>query len=297
MSRVLSYDIGGTKTKIVYYTEDGLVIDEIEVASCHILQIDTDIIKYRLAQGLLLLNGYNDVVIILGFAGYGSNLTIRRKIELICEEVFFGYKYLLFNDAKLALENSLQGKDGILVISGTGSIGLAKKNGIEYRCGGFGYLLGDEGSGYSIGLSALKYVCLMEDGRMEKDELYRKILSFGNWKNAYELMGFVYSDDVRNKIASFSKIVGELFIAGNKTSFLIVNNAANDIANIINHLLCHFSDDNYVLASGVGGIFFNLPTFSELVKLELDSKIKWLPINNNINYGGYLLAQKNKTNL
>lgn len=292
MSRVLSYDIGGTKTKIVYYSEHGLVIDEIEVGSCHIFQTDIDIIKYRLAQGLHLLNGYSDVCIVLGFAGYGSNKNLRQKIELICDEVFFGYKYLLFNDARLALENSLKGNDGILAIAGTGSIGLAKKGEVVYRCGGFGYLLGDEGSGYSIGLSALRSVCLMEDGRMKKTDLYKRLLSCGNWENAYDLMDYIYSDEARSRIASFSKIVGELCVEGESVSLLIAENAASEIANIINHLASLFVGDEFVLASGVGGIFFNFFGFSDMVQVKLDSRIKWLPIDSNINYGGYLLAKK-----
>lgn len=296
MSRVLSYDVGGTKTRIVYYDENGLVINEIEVGSCHILQVEDDLIKYRLRKGLELLNGYRNVSIVLGFAGYGSNLKIRQQIELICEEVFFEYEYLIFNDAELALENSLSGRDGILVISGTGSIGLARNDSKIYRCGGFGYLLGDEGSGYSIGLSALKSVCLMEDGRLQKTELYNRVLSFGNWKNAYDMIDYVHSDDVRNRIAGFSKIVGELCARGESVSCLIVNKAANDIAEIINYLLKYFDGCGDVLASGVGGIFFNFLNFSDLVKRCLDTRVKWLCVDNNINYGGYLLAKKNINN-
>lgn len=291
MNRVLSFDIGGTKTGVAYYDELGNLIGSLELGSCHILQVDEDLIKFRLNKGLELLDGCVDVFIVLGWAGYGSNLEMRKKIELLCAEIFFGYRYLLVNDAELALESALGGDDGILVIAGTGSIGLAKKNDQIYRCGGFGYLLGDEGSGYSIGLQALKSVCLMEDNRLPKSALYRCVLAFGDWKNAYDMLGYIYNNsDIRGRIAGFSKIVGDLFVQGDEYCGSLIDNAAAEIAAMVNHLLMHFS--GRVCASGVGGIFNNLSGFSELVIKKLDKRIDWHKADHDINYGGYLLAKK-----
>ncbi len=50
----------------------------------------------------------------------------------------------------------LKGKDGILTIGGTGAICLGKKGEVYEYSGGWGHILGDAGSGYWIGLQALK---------------------------------------------------------------------------------------------------------------------------------------------
>ncbi|WP_443110729.1 BadF/BadG/BcrA/BcrD ATPase family protein [Caloramator sp. mosi_1] len=50
----------------------------------------------------------------------------------------------------------MKGEDGIITISGTGSISVGKKENEIMRAGGWGHILGDEGSGYHISLKALK---------------------------------------------------------------------------------------------------------------------------------------------
>lgn len=82
----------------------------------------------------------------LGIAGseVGDNAkiikdTIKNELKTDC---------VLMNDAEIALKAMLRGNDGILTIAGTGSIAFGVKNNSSVRCGGWGNLLGDEGSGY-----------------------------------------------------------------------------------------------------------------------------------------------------
>ena len=69
-----------------------------------------------------------------------------------------GYKArcLVVNDALVALEAGAPDQPGVVVISGTGSIAYGRnREGEAARAGGWGYVLGDEGSGYWIGRAAL----------------------------------------------------------------------------------------------------------------------------------------------
>lgn len=69
------------------------------------------------------------------------------------------------HDAHVALEGALEGGSGLVVTAGTGSIVLARtEEGSFIRAGGWGYLLGDEGSGYAIGLEGLRAVAQALDG-------------------------------------------------------------------------------------------------------------------------------------
>ncbi|WP_176222283.1 N-acetylglucosamine kinase [Tuberibacillus sp. Marseille-P3662] len=85
-----------------------------------------------------------------------------------------------FSDVYVALRGSLKPNDeaGILVISGTGSnaIGLTN-NGEIYRSGGWGHILGDEGSGYQIGLRALNKICRAYDLRDQPTLLSAMIIN------------------------------------------------------------------------------------------------------------------------
>src|SRR5205085_2541267 len=68
----------------------------------------------------------------------------------------------VLTDAELALR-LLKG-NGMVLISGTGSICFAEKNGVRQRVGGLGRILGDEGSGYQIGLQAIRAALAEEFG-------------------------------------------------------------------------------------------------------------------------------------
>ena len=72
-----------------------------------------------------------------------------------------GYKarVVVVNDALVALEAAIPGGPGVVIISGTGSIAYGRNAaGEAARAGGWGYVLGDEGSGYWIGRAALRAV-------------------------------------------------------------------------------------------------------------------------------------------
>lgn len=78
---------------------------------------------------------------------------------------------MITGDQDIALSGAFAGGDGILIISGTGSICYGQKNGHRYRCGGYGHLLDDEGSGYAIGRDILHEVIRIYDGRAEDSVL------------------------------------------------------------------------------------------------------------------------------
>lgn len=72
---------------------------------------------------------------------------------------------LIVHDAQIAIEAAFEGESGIMAIAGTGSVALARtEDGELHRVGGWGYLLGDEGSGHAIGLAGLRAITDAYDG-------------------------------------------------------------------------------------------------------------------------------------
>ncbi len=110
---------------------------------------------------------------------------------------------------------------GIALIAGTGSIAFGRTaDGRTKRCGGWGYLLGDEGSGYSVGRSALSHAlreleseCLWQPNSLtevDAEELNGKT-------SVVELTKAVYtSDDPRSFIASLAPVVAAAAEQGDK---------------------------------------------------------------------------------
>jgi glucosamine kinase len=68
------------------------------------------------------------------------------------------------------------GRDGAIVIAGTGSIGLGFVDGRDLRVGGYGFPISDEGSGAYLGLKAVQLALRAQDGRYEKTALLGEIM-------------------------------------------------------------------------------------------------------------------------
>ena len=69
------------------------------------------------------------------------------------------------SDASVACLGAHSGRDGGIVVLGTGSVGFARVDGRELRIGGYGFPISDEGSGADLGLRAVRLALRAHDGR------------------------------------------------------------------------------------------------------------------------------------
>ena len=126
---------------------------------------------------------------------------------------------------------------GIALISGTGSIAFGRsEDGRTKRCGGWGYLLGDEGSGYGVGRSALAHALrdLETEAVWRPDSLTEAIVSALGAKCVTDVTKAVYtSDDSRSFIASLSRIVAVKGEEGEKNAEAILDGAASELAELV----------------------------------------------------------------
>lgn len=81
------------------------------------------------------------------------------------------------SDGLAACLGAHDGEDGGIVIIGTGSIGLARVNGEELRIGGYGFPIGDEGSGADLGLAAIRVSLRAHDGREPATRFTQDVLA------------------------------------------------------------------------------------------------------------------------
>ena len=103
--------------------------------------------------------------ICLGIAGV-DRPNDAAVVRGIMKRIGFKARVLIVNDALIALETGAPGQPGVVIISGTGSIAYGRNAaGEAARSGGWGYVLGDEGSGYWIGRAALRAVLREADHR------------------------------------------------------------------------------------------------------------------------------------
>jgi len=104
-----------------------------------------------------------------GIAGVGSEFVLQQILEKIYSHIEVDHTSLMTvsNDGLIALEGAFSGKNGLLFIAGTGS-GVLAKTGPQLsdmiHIGGWGYIIGDEGSGYSIGRRTMAAIAHALDG-------------------------------------------------------------------------------------------------------------------------------------
>ena len=169
---------------------------------------------------------------------------------------------LLTNDGELLLAG-LENAVGVVLISGTGSIALARDvDGRRARSGGWGHILGDEGSGYIIAQHALQAVVRASDGRGPQTALRERILQAWNLQNTDELIGEIYGEPDKAKIASLSSWVMISARAGDQVAATIIQHAARELALAVN-AVCQalgFSHQEIPLALG-GGLLINEADF------------------------------------
>ncbi|HEV7126059.1 MAG TPA: BadF/BadG/BcrA/BcrD ATPase family protein [Ktedonobacterales bacterium] len=136
----------------------------------------------------------------------------------------------LTNDAELAL-GALPEQVGVALIAGTGSIALGRDaRGRTARAGGWGHILGDEGSGYTMGRQALTAAVRAADGRAPATALLALILAHWQLRAASELIEQVYAHEDKARIAALAPLVLQAARAGDPAAARIVRRAARELA-------------------------------------------------------------------
>lgn len=139
---------------------------------------------------------------------------------LICESDIFPIWY-----------GSVREEPAVVTIAGTGAVTYVCSREEFIRVSGWGPLLGDEGSGYSLALSALRLACRMYDGREERDEAFiSSIFEHYDVTAPGQLLLKLNRGDTRSLVASCAKTVFELNAAGNGTASKLLGLCADEIA-------------------------------------------------------------------
>lgn len=208
MNYRIGIDSGGTRVTAQAYSETGELLAEREAGPgnslIHFAQTLQNI-ESVLTELFDTLPIANCELILAGVAGSQSAGNQNEIADFI--EQTFHRPAVVLSDAELAMLKGLQGTDGILVIAGTGSIVLGQFNQTAYRAGGWGHLLGDQGSAYDLVRQAFKGM-LREADKGNVGELTKLILPIIGVENVFEAVQ-LFNRLPRNDLAAFGKAFSE----------------------------------------------------------------------------------------
>ncbi len=197
-----------------------------------------------------------------GMAGLDREEDVRI-IRRIAARVMPEVPVQVAHDAAIALIGGTLGVSyGVVVIAGTGSIAVAfHPDGDTARAGGWGHLLGDEGSGYDIARRGLNAITRVSDGRAPGSSLVDSMLAAGAAPSVDELANRIYLESWGvTKIASLAPVVLLAAEEGDELAGAIVDRAADELglaAQVAVHSLGMESMSFSVVMSG--GVFRGSP--------------------------------------
>ncbi|HEY8470430.1 MAG TPA: BadF/BadG/BcrA/BcrD ATPase family protein [Longimicrobiales bacterium] len=162
-------------------------------------------------------------------AGAGRE-TERRALLAALEPLGLACAIQIVGDGEAAFHDAFGTGPGILLIAGTGSIAWGRAaDGRTARAGGWGQVLGDEGSGYALGLAGLRAVARARDGRGPDTALTEMLLAATGVGAPEELIGWVARAD-KAAIAALAPRVAAAAGAGDGVAAGIVDQAARELA-------------------------------------------------------------------
>ncbi|HKZ32217.1 MAG TPA: BadF/BadG/BcrA/BcrD ATPase family protein, partial [Vicinamibacteria bacterium] len=155
-----------------------------------------------------------------------AQLTAWVRTEAIAE------RFVVVNDSELVVAAGTPDGWGVALISGAGSVCLGRSpQGRTVRVGGWGHLLGDEGSGYRMALEALRLATQTVDGRADADALLRAILRHWSLSDAGALIRHVHAPGMTPAdIAALAPVVVTLAAGGDAAARGLVEQGVRDLA-------------------------------------------------------------------
>jgi N-acetylglucosamine kinase-like BadF-type ATPase len=261
---VLGIDVGGTKTVCLLAGDDGTVIAEGREEGANLQaagELALEKVLHSVMEQTLDRTGAVPSIICLGIAGV-DRVEDEAVVRGIMARIGYKARILVVNDALIALHAGVGGAPGIVIVSGTGSIAYGRNDrGEPARAGGWGHLLGDEGSGYWIGRLALRAVVRHADGRGRATSLTPPLLEHFGVQRAEQLINQVYRDDLSPRsIAAIARYVQEARNRGDIVATGILSRAADELATAARAVMARLELADraftFVLA---GGMFHALP--------------------------------------
>ena len=231
---VAGVDGGGSRTRLILATETGEELASVEGGRSAMRPGEAEssgAVIAELMREALSNAGILDAVPAMlygGFAGVGREEE-RRDLETELYRLEVADEIIVDSDAAIALADAFDGGAGIIVIAGTGSIAYGRGiDGSLARCGGWGTVFGDEGSGAWIGRRALGIVAAAADGRESATALTGAILTAAEVNTVEDLVPWAIAA-ATTEIATLAPVVIATAAAGDARANALLSLAAEEL--------------------------------------------------------------------
>ncbi len=276
MKFIVGLDGGGTKTRCEFADESGKPILELSGGPANFLSIGNEKTAANIISlvksGLTKLDAsFDDILIIMaGISGAGRKHHAELLKESLLKKLPEGFTNIFVeSDARAALEGALGGKPGAVLIAGTGSVIFGKdKSGQIHRAGGFGRVIGDEGSGYSIGVKTLRIIAGMLDGRDKPDDMFDQFTTIFHINHEDDLISLIHNPGF--DAASIALFTIRCADDNMKEAKKILDDEAGELVKQVKAIKIKMKVDPLMLAL-IGSLVENDNYYSQLMKEKISA--------------------------
>jgi N-acetylglucosamine kinase-like BadF-type ATPase len=274
---LIGIDAGGTKTVAAAYTKDGQQIATQRGAAGNVAADTNNAVQAIIATTEQLLAKMEPQMpfplplLCVGAAGVSRG---GERLSQALKSTFGGrFSHIcVISDAELALHAAHDGEDGLLIIAGTGSIGYRKEGQTLYRVGGWGHLLGDEGSAYAVAAAAIRAVTHAADrGDQPPHALWEALQNALGIDTLPALISYVYSHP-KADVAALCRVVAACADKGDADACAILVQAGQELAQMTATLLSR-APVPHALPLALGG---GLVTQNAIVRASLEDRLQAL---------------------
>lgn len=231
---VIGIDGGGSKTHAMVADEQGRTIAEMVGPGSairpglaeHSANVIADVVRDALAS--CEMTHVVPRALCVGVAGAGRE-TERQQLWQALVARDLATELVLHSDFSIALDDAFGDGPGVLLISGTGSVAFGRgPTGTTARCGGWGPVCGDEGSGAWIGRRALSVVTASADGREPETALIGAVLTAAQVNETADLIAWA-ADAPPSQLATLAPVVLSVAESGDLRANAIVSLAVEEL--------------------------------------------------------------------
>lgn len=281
MSRTfMGVDGGGTQTDVVITDGAGRVLGRGIGPSCN---LDTHSLEAaRTALDVSVKAAYADAKLIgpchaafLGLSGTVSPHDRQLVLDMVTPlNLAPSERLWIDHDARVALAGGLSLGLGLVLVAGTGSVCYGRSDGESALVGGQGHLLGDEGSGYWLGLEGLKAALRASDGRglpTSLDDRLRLALSLNSWDG---VLHRVHKQGLsRAEIAALAQLVLQAAAEGDAVALMVAGTGALALTELAQAAQARLNLDPLRVVA-CGGALLNSALYFDLTRLSLHRTLK-----------------------
>jgi len=271
---VLGVDAGGSRTRARVGTA-AQTLAEAETTGANLYAVGEEEAWKVFRELLERLGPHPIAAACVGAAGSDSKAA-QTQWKSLLTRLLPGVPILVVHDARLILAASGR-QHGIVVIAGTGSVAYGRsREGREARAGGWGHLLGDEGSGYWIAREAIRRVLSAADAGDSPGPLAGALLKATESQTPLDLAHVFHARQTPAAWAQHAPLVLEAAAAGDRDAIAIAAEAAASLAHLAGRVATRLREPGPVVLAG--GLLLHHPLLVAEVKRALLPRVGPRPI-------------------